>query len=98
MDVSYLLQKRIWSEKALQDFGFIRSAEGYTFSGNLDDTGLTISLTISPNAVTVQVLDPDLNEPYEPFEATAYMGGFVEMVGNKALEFAQNVVDHLKIL
>jgi len=97
MDVSYLLQKRIWSEKALQDFGFVRSAEGYTFSGNLDDTGLVICLKISHVAFSIQVLDPDLNEPYEPFEATAYMGGFVEMVRNKALEFAQNVVDHCSL-
>lgn len=97
MDVSYLLKKREWSEKALQDFGFVRRDGEHSLTSSLDDTGLTIVLAISPDTFTIQVLDPDLNEPYEPFEATAYMGGFVEMVRNRALEFAQNVVDHCSL-
>lgn len=93
MDVSYLLKKRDWSEKALQDFGFVKSKSAYRFFGPLEDTGLTIALTISPASFTVQVLDPDINEVYEPFEATAYMGGFVESVRQKAFLFVEHVVD-----
>lgn len=93
MDVSYLLKKRDWSETALQDFGFVRKDGLYRLAVSLDDTGLTISLTISPDSFTVQVLDPDLNELYEPFEATAYMGGFVESVRQKAFLFVEHVVD-----
>lgn len=93
MDVSYLMKDRSWSAKALQNFGFQKQDRAYRITVNLADTGLQIRLTVSDGSFTATVYDPDLDEVYAPFDATAYMGGFVEMVRNKGVDFTKHVVE-----
>lgn len=93
MDITYLLKKRKWQPDLLLHTGFSRVGDMYTLRTELADTGLDIVLTIRETAFTVQVLDPDLEEPYVPFETPSYDGPFVSTVRERAFAFVEDIID-----
>lgn len=93
MDVTYLLKKRSWQANRLLAFGFTGDGGTYALTTRLADTGLDISLAISHDVFTVTVIDPDLGEPYEPFEMPFSSGAFVSTVREAAFAFVSHVVE-----
>lgn len=97
-NIALLLKNREFDMQKAQDFGFIKTSEGWIYSRPLSEPGFEFQVTLKEQEPSVRIMETQTGEVYAPALLPTPAGTFAARLKSQSMEILKEIIEKCSFL